>query len=313
MKIDVFTLFPSWFGVVRRAASRAQRARRSATRSTFVDLRATTPLQAGQVDDTPYGGGAGMVIRADVVEAALSARYDVDPLELPARRRVIALAAGGRRFDDSLADGARRRAGADAALRPLRGLRRARARAPGERRRVDRALRPVGRRAGGDGRLRRGDPQASRARSATRTARSRSPSARRSRARPSTRTTRARRTGADTQVPDVLLSGDHAPDQALAPRAEPPARRRRLNQPPRRPGVASLPCGRARSLPGSSRLSCAPGPARGPPHSLCQASSTASSALSCAASLPSRPATACGCTSRWSRARAAAPRSSRAS
>ena len=41
----------------------------------LVDLRATTPLRAGQVDDTPYGGGAGMVIRVDVVEAALAARY----------------------------------------------------------------------------------------------------------------------------------------------------------------------------------------------------------------------------------------------
>jgi len=34
----------------------------------FVDIRATTPLKAGQVDDTPYGGGAGMVLRVDVVE-----------------------------------------------------------------------------------------------------------------------------------------------------------------------------------------------------------------------------------------------------
>ena len=44
-----------------------------------------------------------MVIRVDVVEAALRARYGSDPLELPARRRVIALAAGGSRFDDALA------------------------------------------------------------------------------------------------------------------------------------------------------------------------------------------------------------------
>jgi tRNA (guanine37-N1)-methyltransferase len=68
-----------------------------------VDLRASTPLKAGQVDDTPYGGGAGMVIRVDVVEAALRARYDGDPLELRERRRVVALSAGGRRFDDALA------------------------------------------------------------------------------------------------------------------------------------------------------------------------------------------------------------------
>ena len=37
--------------------------------------RDTTPLAAGQVDDTPYGGGAGMVLRVDVVAAALDAAY----------------------------------------------------------------------------------------------------------------------------------------------------------------------------------------------------------------------------------------------
>jgi tRNA (guanine37-N1)-methyltransferase len=102
MRIDVFTLFPSWFDWffeqrhVRNALELGHEIRRA-------DLRATTPLKAGQVDDTPYGGGAGMVIRVDVVEAALRARYGVDPLELPARRRLIALAAGGRQFDDALA------------------------------------------------------------------------------------------------------------------------------------------------------------------------------------------------------------------
>jgi tRNA (guanine37-N1)-methyltransferase len=101
LRIDVFTLFPSWFDWfigqrhVRNALELGHELR-------FVDLRATTPLKAGQVDDTPYGGGAGMVIRVDVVEAALHAYYGVDPLELPARRRVIALAAGGRRLDDAL-------------------------------------------------------------------------------------------------------------------------------------------------------------------------------------------------------------------
>jgi tRNA (guanine37-N1)-methyltransferase len=102
MEIDVLTLFPDWFGWFS-----GQRHVRNAValghRLSYVDMRATTPLKAGQVDDTPYGGGAGMVIRADVVEAALERRYGGDPLALPTRRRVIALAAGGRRFDDSLA------------------------------------------------------------------------------------------------------------------------------------------------------------------------------------------------------------------
>jgi tRNA (guanine37-N1)-methyltransferase len=102
VRIDVFTLFPGWFGWfaeqrhVRNALS-------TGLELGFVDMRPTTPLRAGQVDDTPYGGGAGMVIRVDVVEAALAERYGADPVPPPADRRTIALSAGGRRFDDALA------------------------------------------------------------------------------------------------------------------------------------------------------------------------------------------------------------------
>jgi tRNA (guanine37-N1)-methyltransferase len=102
MRVDVFTLFPGWFDWfleqrhVRNALELGHELR-------FLDLRATTPLSAGQVDDTPYGGGAGMVLRVDVVEAALAACYRTDPVELRRSRRVIALAAGGRQLDDPLA------------------------------------------------------------------------------------------------------------------------------------------------------------------------------------------------------------------
>jgi tRNA (guanine37-N1)-methyltransferase len=102
LNIDVVTLFPAWFdwfSTQRHVANALERGHELS----FVDLRATTPLKAGQVDDTPYGGGAGMVIRVDVVEAALRERYGVDPLELRRHRRVVALAPGGRRFDDALA------------------------------------------------------------------------------------------------------------------------------------------------------------------------------------------------------------------
>jgi tRNA (guanine37-N1)-methyltransferase len=102
MRIDVFTLFPGWFGWfaqqrhVRNAVERG-------LEIDFVDLRTTTPLKSGQVDDTPYGGGAGMVVRVDVVEAALRERYRADPLEPSQARRIVALDAGGRQFDDALA------------------------------------------------------------------------------------------------------------------------------------------------------------------------------------------------------------------
>jgi tRNA (guanine37-N1)-methyltransferase len=56
------------------------------------------------VDDTPPTAVArGMVIRVDVVEEALRAHYGGNPLELRDSRRVIALSAGGRRFDEALA------------------------------------------------------------------------------------------------------------------------------------------------------------------------------------------------------------------
>ena len=102
MEIEVFTLFPrwfDWFGEQRHV--RNAHAAGHVVRT--IDMRSSTPLPGGRVDDTPYGGGAGMVIRVDVVAAALADRYGGDPLELRSRRRIVALAAGGRPFDDRLA------------------------------------------------------------------------------------------------------------------------------------------------------------------------------------------------------------------
>jgi len=102
MRIDVFTLFPAWFDWF-RAQRHIRNAGAVGLALECADLRAATPLSGGQVDDTPYGGGAGMVIRVDVVEAALKAHYGVDPVERARNERVVALGAGGRPFDDALA------------------------------------------------------------------------------------------------------------------------------------------------------------------------------------------------------------------
>ncbi len=103
MEIDVFTLFPDAFGWFERQRHVAN-ALASGTRLEYVNYRDHTPLNAGQVDDTPFGGGAGMVLRVDVVEAALRARYGRDPVELRGQRRVIALTPSGRLLDDALVD-----------------------------------------------------------------------------------------------------------------------------------------------------------------------------------------------------------------
>jgi len=103
MRIDVFTLFPEafeWFAGQRHVTNALAAGHALAC----VNYRETTPLSGGQVDDMPFGGGAGMVLRVDVVEAALRARYEADPVELRTRRRVIALTPSGRLLDDALVD-----------------------------------------------------------------------------------------------------------------------------------------------------------------------------------------------------------------
>jgi tRNA (guanine37-N1)-methyltransferase len=103
VKLDVFTLFPEWFEWF-SAQRHVANVLAAGAELNYLDYREHSTLSGRQVDDTPFGGGAGMVLRVDVVEAALRARYELDPAELPRRRRVIALAPGGRLLDDRLVD-----------------------------------------------------------------------------------------------------------------------------------------------------------------------------------------------------------------
>ena len=98
MRLDVFTLFPEAFDWFRTQRS-VENAVREGNELRFFNYRDTTPLGAGQVDDAPYGGGAGMVLRVDVVDAALQAAYPSG--ETP---RVVLLSPTGRLLDDELAD-----------------------------------------------------------------------------------------------------------------------------------------------------------------------------------------------------------------
>ena len=98
MQIDVFTLLPhafSWLTEQRPLA---------AVLGSELDLRLWnyrdfTPLTGGQVDDEPYGGGAGMVLRVDVVHSALEAAYGDF-----GRRRIVALTPQGRQLDQELVE-----------------------------------------------------------------------------------------------------------------------------------------------------------------------------------------------------------------
>jgi tRNA (guanine37-N1)-methyltransferase len=98
VRVDVFTLVPTAFTwlIERRPVA--------AVLGNGLDLRIfnyrdTTPLRAGQVDDDPYGGGPGMVLRVDVVAAALDAVYGRIP-----SHRVVALTPAGRQLDQELVE-----------------------------------------------------------------------------------------------------------------------------------------------------------------------------------------------------------------
>jgi len=98
VQIDVFTLTPhafAWLTEQRPVAT---------VLGTELELRLfsyrdTTPLRAGQVDDEPYGGGAGMVLRVDVVASALDAAYGGVP-----DHRVIALTPQGRQLTQDVVE-----------------------------------------------------------------------------------------------------------------------------------------------------------------------------------------------------------------
>lgn len=73
MRIDVLTLFPEMFegiltnSIVKRAIESQK------VDINLVNFRDYTPLKNGQVDDTSYGGGAGMVLRCEPIFLAIDA------------------------------------------------------------------------------------------------------------------------------------------------------------------------------------------------------------------------------------------------
>jgi tRNA (guanine37-N1)-methyltransferase len=98
MQLDVFTLVPHAFAWLTEQRPVATVLGNELDLRLF-SYRETTPLKNGQVDDQPYGGGAGMVLRVDVVAAALEAVY-----EGPPDRRVVALSPQGKQLTQAVVE-----------------------------------------------------------------------------------------------------------------------------------------------------------------------------------------------------------------
>ena len=98
MQLDVFTLVPHAFAwLTERRPVAAVLGGELELR--LLSYRDYTPLKAAQVDDEPFGGGAGMVLRVDVVAAALDSVYGGVP-----EHRVVALTPQGRLLDQRIVE-----------------------------------------------------------------------------------------------------------------------------------------------------------------------------------------------------------------
>ena len=98
MQLDVFTLVPhafAWLTEQRPVAAVLG----DELELRLLNYRDYTPLSSGQVDDEPYGGGAGMVLRVDVVASALEAVYGGAP-----HHRVVALSPQGRQLTQEVVE-----------------------------------------------------------------------------------------------------------------------------------------------------------------------------------------------------------------
>jgi len=96
VELDIFTLFPEAFDWL-RGQRPVRKAIENGAGLEVRDYREWTPLKGGRVDDAPYGGGAGMVLRVDVVDAALQGVYGEGD-----RPRTVVLSPSGRLLDDNL-------------------------------------------------------------------------------------------------------------------------------------------------------------------------------------------------------------------
>ena len=104
LRVDIVTIFPDYFreafdfGIVRRAGAAGL------VSIEAHDLRAWTTDKHHVVDDRPFGGGDGMVLKPDPIFAAVASLTGADRREhVPAGKRVVLLSPQGRPFTQAIA------------------------------------------------------------------------------------------------------------------------------------------------------------------------------------------------------------------
>ena len=101
LSIHVLTIFPGMiesflqYGIIKRALDKQRFS------VLVVNIRDSAADRHHTVDDTPYGGGAGMVMKPDILAASLKS---IQPFAEGRHPRVILLTPQGKRFDQSVAN-----------------------------------------------------------------------------------------------------------------------------------------------------------------------------------------------------------------
>ena len=96
MKIDVLTLFPDMFNNIINESIIKRARDNKLVEINIINFRDYSPLNNQQVDDTPYGGGAGMVLRCEPIFEALDKIKTEDS-------KVILLTPEGKTYNQSKA------------------------------------------------------------------------------------------------------------------------------------------------------------------------------------------------------------------
>ena len=96
MKIEILTIFPGYFASPLRESLLGKAIDAGLLEVTVIDLRSFAEGRHRKVDDEPYGGGAGMVMMAPVLAAAIEVRRDAESLP---RAWTILLSPDARRLD----------------------------------------------------------------------------------------------------------------------------------------------------------------------------------------------------------------------
>lgn len=100
MKITILTIFPEFFSSPLQASLLAKAIEAENLEVELVDIRKFAADKHHTVDDAPFGGGTGMVMKVEPVCAALES---ISADKLPGGGKILLTAASGRKFDQKAA------------------------------------------------------------------------------------------------------------------------------------------------------------------------------------------------------------------